>query len=103
MTDVELKTTLTRLTGETDDVLLSTFLEIAGQKIIEKAYPYRHDVTEVPAKYKATQLEITAYLLNKRGADGETAHDENGISRRYENASIPDSMLKGVMPFASTI
>lgn len=103
MTAVELKATLSRLTGETDDVILDTFLEVAGRKIIEKCYPYRSDVTEVPEKYIGTQLEISAYLLNKRGADGETAHDENGISRTYENASVPDSMLRGVIPFASTI
>lgn len=103
MTRVELQETLSRLTGVEDDVLLSTFLDLAGQKIIEKCYPYRTDVTEVPEKYVGTQLEISAYLLNKRGADGETMHSENGISRTYENASVPDSMLRNVMPFASTI
>ena len=27
--------------------------------------------------------------------EGETAHNENGINRSYENASVPESMLKG--------
>lgn len=103
MNKVEIMATLKRMTGEEDEVIIGTFFEIAGRKILEKCYPYRSDVTEVPAKYLGTQIEITAYLLNKRGAEGETAHDENGISRSYEAASVPDSMLKGVMPFASTI
>lgn len=103
MNKVEIMATLKRMTGEEDEVIIGTFFEIAGRKILEKCYPYRSDVTEVPAKYLGTQIEITAYLLNKRGADGETMHSENGISRTYENASVPDSMLSGVMPFASTI
>lgn len=96
-----MKTRLSALTGETNNDILLTFLDIAGAKILEKCYPYRHDKRDVPARYHGTQLEIAAYLINKRGAEGETSHDENGISRSFENASVPDSMLKGIVPFAS--
>jgi hypothetical protein len=44
-------------------------------------------------------VEIAAYLLNKRGAEGQTSHSENGISRGYESGSIPESMLSDVLPF----
>ena len=101
MTKEVMKTRLSALTGETDDNILLTFLDIAGEKILEKCYPYRHDKREVPARYHSTQLEIAVYLLNKRGAEGEKAHSENGITRSYESASVPDSMLKGIVPFAS--
>ena len=101
MTKEVMKTRLSALTGETDDNILLTFLDIAGEKILEKCYPYRHDKREVPARYHSTQLEIAVHLLNKRGAEGETAHSENGINRSYESASVPDSMLKGIVPFAS--
>ncbi len=101
MTTEVMKTRLSTLTGETDDALLITFLDLAGQKILEKCYPYDQGNREVPAKYHSTQLEIAVYLMNKRGAEGEIAHNENGINRSYENASIPDSMLKGITPFCS--
>ena len=101
MTKEVMKTRLSALTGETDDNILLTFLDIAGEKILEKCYPYRHDKREVPARYHSAQLEIAVYLLNKRGAEGETAHNENGINRSYESASVPNSMLKGIVPFAS--
>ena len=39
-------------------------------------------------KYQSLQVEIAAYLLDKRGATGEIAHSENGISRSYENGDI---------------
>ncbi len=103
MTDEVMKARLSSLTGETNDNILLTFLEIAAEKVLTKCYPYIQDVEgkSVPAKYHNTQLEIAAYLLNKRGAEGETSHSENGINRSYESASVPDSMLKGIVPFAS--
>lgn len=96
-----MKSRLSALTGETDDNILLTFLDIAAEKILAKCYPFRHDKRDVPARYHSTQLEIAVYLLNKRGAEGETSHSENGINRSYESASVPDSMLKGIVPFVS--
>ena len=91
------------MTEETDAEILRSYLKIAGAKIICRAYPYSTEVTEVPAKYAALHCEIAAYLLNKRGAEGQTSHTENGISRQYENGDVPESMLKAVIPFAEVI
>lgn len=89
--------------GSDTDKVLSAYLELAGDKIIAKAYPYESGVTQVPAKYHYLQVEIAAYMLNKRGAEGQTAHTENGISRQYESADVPASMLKAVTPFCGVI
>ena len=103
MTEVEKLTLLRVMVGQpnagewSDDVLIS-YLAIAGQKIINRAYPYDDTVTEVPRRYGYLQCDIAAYLLNKRGAEGEIAHSENGISRSYESADVPDSMLSEVIP-----
>ena len=88
--------------GWSDDVL-NAYLTIAGKKIIARRYPYDDTVTEVPSRYGYLQCEIAAYLLNKRGAEGEVAHNENGISRTYENADVPDSMLRDVTPVCGVI
>ena len=85
-----------------DDVLL-TYLTIAGRKIISRAYPYDDEITTVPNKYGILQCEIAAYLLNKRGAEGETSHSENGISRSYENANVPESLLSEIVPYCEVI
>ena len=85
------------------DETLRTYLTIAGQKIINRAYPYDETVTEVPRRYGYLQCEIAAYLLNKRGAEGETSHSENGISRTYENADVPESMLSEVISHCGVI
>lgn len=99
MTDTEKLTALKAVVGGSDtDEVLSTYLKLAGSKILSKAYPYDDTVTEIPVKYEYLQIEIAAYMLNKRGAEGQTSHSENGISRTYENADIPASMLKAVTP-----
>ncbi|MBE6784142.1 MAG: DNA-packaging protein [Ruminococcaceae bacterium] len=94
---------LKSLTKETNEELLLTFLDMAGDRIVNKAYPYATKTKPVPLKYHSLQIEIALYLYNKQGAEGETSHNENGISRSYESGSIPDSMLSCVVPFASVI
>lgn len=104
MTDTEKLTALKAVVGGSDtDEVLSTYLKLAGSKILSKAYPYDDTVTEIPVKYEYLQIEIAAYMLNKRGAEGQTSHSENGISRTYENADIPASMLKAVTPHCGVI
>lgn len=85
-----------------DDILLA-YLAMAGRKIIDRAYPYDDAVEEVPRRYDLLQCEIAVYLLNKRGAEGETSHSENGISRSYEKADVPESMLSVITPFCGVI
>lgn len=104
MTDTEKLTYLRAMVGGSDtDEVLSTYLVVAGKKIIARAYPYDDTVTEVPDKYDTLQCEIAAYLLDKRGAEGQTQHTENGIARQYENADVPSSMLKVVTPHCGVI
>ena len=88
------------MVGASDsDEVLSTYLSLAGNKIIRKAYPYDNTIIEVPPQYELLQVEIACYMLNKRGAEGETQHNENGINRSYENADIPNSLMNQVVPF----
>lgn len=103
MTNSEKIEMLSVLSGEKNIDILSTYLFIAANKICRTAYPFDDTVIEVPGKYEGLQLEIATYLLNKRGAEGETSHSENGISRSYENADIPISMLSIIQPFVGTI
>ena len=100
MTNEQMLAIVKARTGVTDDTLLSAYIQDAAQAIINKAYPFKTEITTVPAKYERLQIEIAVYLVNKMGAEGQTVHIENGIHRTYESASIPDSMLKAVIPLA---
>lgn len=103
MTDTEKLTMLKAMTGEKDESVLSTYLSIAGNKVLKRAYPFDSTVTVVPDRYSYNQVEIAAYLVNKRGAEGETAHSENGISRSYEDGDVPPTLLREIVPCASLI
>lgn len=84
-----------------DSYTLSVYLDMAGAKILERLYPYKEnwDGLEVPDKYAMLQLKIAAYMLNKRGAEGQVQHIENGVHRNYGDADVPESMLSSVAPF----
>jgi hypothetical protein len=86
----------------TDEMLLS-YLTIAGDKILRRAFPYDDSVTEVPQKYSVVQCEIAAYLLNKRGAEGELSHSENGVNRTFADADVPDSLMRSVTPYVGVM
>ena len=108
MTEVEKLSMLRVMVGQpnegdwSDDVLIS-YLAIAGRKIINRAYPYDDTVDEVPRRYGYLQCDIAAYLLNKRGAEGQIGHTENGISRSYASADVPEAMLSEVLPHVGVL
>ena len=78
----------------------SAMLILAGSRIIEKAYPFDHDVEDVPPRYHALQCEIASYLISRSDSQGETRHNENGVDITWASDSVPDSMLANVTPFA---
>ena len=86
----------------TDEQLLAC-LSSAEEAILRKAYPFDSSVTEVPSIYEKLLCDIAVYLFNKRGAEGEISHNENGINRTYESADVPDSVLKRVVPKVGTL
>ena len=108
MTEIEKLTMLRIMVGQpnegdwSDDVLIS-YLAIAGNKIINRAYPYDDTVTEVPRRYGYLQCDIANYLLNKRGAEGQVSHGENGITRAYESGDVPESMLSEITPHVGVL
>ena len=50
--------------------------------------------------YYATISNIARYDYNQLGAEGESAHSENGVSRTYVNR---DELFKGVHAFVGVI
>ena len=94
---------LKQMVDETDEDTLSVYLKLAGGKILSRAYPYGTSETEVPLQYATLQLEIAAFMLNKRGAEGQVGHGENGVQRQYEDGDVPPSMLRSITPHCKVI
>ena len=81
---------------ENDD-LLQLYLDDAKNIICELRY-----TDEVEPQYLSTQLKIAMELYSKAGAEGQTSHSENGISRSYETADISSSLISNITPFVRT-
>ena len=95
----QLKILLGKQGDNSEDDLLLMLLTLSAQKILERVYPYDDSIKEVPSRYATKQVEIAVYLYNKRGAEGQISHNENGISRTYESADVPESLMKGITPY----
>jgi hypothetical protein len=89
----------------TDQGILEVYLELAGQKILNRMYPYKesYEGLEVPDRYVAIQLKVANYMISKIGAEGEIQHIENGIHRNYGASDVPDPMLAEIVPFCQAI
>lgn len=71
MTEEEKLIALKAMVGGSDsDEVLSTYLKLAGRKIINRAYPYDSSVTEVPAQYDTLQCEIARLYAEQAWCGG---------------------------------
>lgn len=94
---VELKRQVEIQGMEFDDDTLIRELEWSKQAINNRlCVPYDK---EIEKRYEGIQIQLCIEALSKYGADGETSHDENGISRNYDSASrYSKSTLSLIIP-----
>ena len=83
------------------DTQLQMFLDAAESKIKERRNNLPDE--DMEPRWNLKQIEIATYLYNKQGAEGETQHIENGTTRTYESASVPESMLSDISPIARVV
>ena len=84
--------------------LLLSLLENAEGIVLNRRYPFgAPEGAVVPAIYEHIQLQIAVELFSKMGAEGQTAHGENGVSRTYESADVSPSLLKRIVPVCGSV
>ena len=87
-----------RITEKVSDNELEDILESAKAVILSRRFPFGEQPTEIEDRYKDLQIRIAVEMFNKRGAEGETAHSENGVSRSYSSASVSEELLREITP-----
>lgn len=103
MTSAEKRTALaTTLAPDTDtDEVLDGVLSDAEALVLNRMYPFGYpDGTVVPSRYERIQIQLAAELYSKRGAEGQTSHSENGISRNWPEKS---ALLNRVLPHVGSV
>lgn len=85
---------------ESDEVL-TAILCAAESLILNRMYPFGYpDGTRMPARYDQIQLQLAVELYTKRGAEGQSNHSENGISRSWPEKS---ALLNRVVPHCGSV
>ena len=92
-----------RITEKVSDVELEDILESAKAVILSRRFPFGEQPTEIEDRYKDLQIRIAVEMYNKQGAEGETSHSENGISRSYSSASVSEELLREITPKAGVV
>lgn len=104
MTESE-KKTMVKVLVENDpvatDEVVSVYLRLAKNTMLERLYPFVPDKSEVelPLSYETLQCELAARYFLRRGSQGETNHEENGINRTYGSVDDED-ILRRLTPYA---
>ena len=90
------------LAPDTDeDHVLEAMLSSAAVLILNKMYPFGYEAhLEVPTRYEQIQVMLAAELYSKRGAEGQTSHSENGISRSWPEKN---RLLSQIMPHVGSV
>ena len=92
-----------RITENVSDAELEDILESAKAVILSRRFPFGEPPTDIEIKYKDLQIRIAVEMFNKRGAEGETAHSENGVSRTYSSANVSEDLLREITPKAGVV
>lgn len=99
MTIEEIISKVSLIANEENTEIINAYLDIAKNKILLKAFPFEDtSLMEMPEKYQSLWIDATVFLLLKRGAEGETSHNENGVNRSWASDDLPVYMLKEIVP-----
>ena len=87
----------------TDD-LLHYLLEQAEGIILNRRYPFgAPEGATLSAFHEQIQLRIAVELFGKMGAEGQTAHDENGIKRTWASGDVSPTLLRMIVPVCGSV
>lgn len=98
MTDAEKTTMVKTLLGndeEATDALISVYLDIAKDAILNRRYPFGvPDYAAVPKEYESLQVRLAQRYFLRRGGEGEGTHIEDGVHRHYGSVNDEDLLAE---------
>jgi hypothetical protein len=92
-----------RITENVSNRELEDILESAKAVILSRRFPFGDYPEDIEPRYNDLQIRIAVEMFAKRGAEGETSHSENGISRTYASSNVSEDLLREITPKAGVI
>lgn len=107
MTDEEKLETIKTLLDDggelPSDEKLEVYITLAGQELLQWKYHLiggvPEDVTTVPAAEEIKQIYAVVAGYTQAGAEGESAHNENGVTRTFRYSDMLDYIHNNVKAF----
>lgn len=108
MTDAEKLKTVKTLLGSgggivPSDETLKTYISVAGQEILNWKYHLvggvPNGVVAVPTMEEIKQVYAVVAGYTHAGAEGQSSHSENGISRAYKYGDMLQYIHDNVLPY----
>lgn len=108
MTDEEKVSQVCALTGAgpvADRPVVDAYLLSARSLIMLTRHPFSSDPDSEAweTRYDGLQCEIAASMFNRRGAEGEISHKENGVDRTWATAGVPKHLLSRIVPIGKAV
>lgn len=86
------------------DELLLYLLEQSEGIILNRRYPFgAPEGVTLSAMHEQIQMRIVVELFSKMGAEGQTEHAENGITRKWEAGDVSPSLLRTIVPVCGSV
>ena len=86
-----------------DDLLLY-LLEQAEGIILDRRYPFgAPEGATLSAVHEQIQLRMAVELFNKMGAEGQTQHQENGVTRSWSSGDVSPTLLRLIVPIVGSV
>lgn len=86
------------------DILLSCLLEQSEGIILNRRYPFGSpEGVRLSPLHEQIQIRIAVELFSKMGAEGQTEHAENGITRKWEAGDVSPSLLRQIIPVCGSV
>jgi hypothetical protein len=84
--------------------LLLYLLEQSEGIILNRRYPFGSpEGATLSPLHEQVQIRMAVELFNKMGAEGQTEHAENGVTRKWEAGDVSPSLLKLVVPVCGSV
>ena len=89
---------------DTMDSLITNYLTCAEREILTWRYSYGREIpSSVPVEYEMTQIHAVIAGFNQRGAENQTSHNENGISRSFSYSDMVRYIRSNVIPLCKIL
>lgn len=89
--------------GENNEEIISLLVDLACQNVVNRRYPFGYTEEQKQAavdQYSNVVFRAVVYAYNMQGAEGQSSHSENGISRTFIDE---DKLYTEIVPMCGVL